>query len=183
MNKIILILLLAFSSSKNLRELLEFNFESFYSELLAKHNEVRKKHNAASLTKSEDLEKIAKAASEEYAKAGKLSLKRDYYKNELLGENNYVYGANFLIPNVDDIFSVWYYREETFYDYEEGKPKYALSVEHFTQIVWKSTKQIGCAYTLDKWDKYKYGYYIVCKYYPAGNISGREKYNVDKPSS
>lgn len=48
----------------------------------------------------------------------------------------------------------------------------------FTQMVWKGTRKVGCAYTLRS-DAWNYGlYYAVCKYYPAGNTDGNFRRNV-----
>ena len=58
-----------------------------------------------------------------------------------------------------------------------------MYVGHFTQVVWRSTKYIGCGFARGKWDKYKDAYYLNCKYYPAGNIKGSEVFNVLKPQS
>ena len=49
--------------------------------------------------------------------------------------------------------------------------------------MWRSTKYIGCGFARGKWNKYKDAYYLNCKYYPAGNIKGREVFNVLKPES
>ena len=43
MNKIILSILVVFMSCLDLRKTDEFNFEAFHSELVARHNELRKK--------------------------------------------------------------------------------------------------------------------------------------------
>ena len=49
-------------------------------------------------------------------------------------------------------------------------------------MIWKSTKEIGCAYTKGKYQT-STGYYVACEYYPTGNLQGAYTKNVAKPSS
>jgi hypothetical protein len=45
------------------------------------------------------------------------------------------------------------------------------AVGHYTQIIWRGTRKVGCAITRGG------GYdYLVCRYWPAGNVSGEEVY-------
>ena len=181
MKKILLFLLISWVICQNLRKL---SITDTYNELLEKHNSIRAKHKSPSLTYSEEIDKIAQAASERYLEWGKLKQKNEYYNGELLGENNYVCGGFICFPpDIDTIMSYWYYREEPLFDYTKGKSKYTIYVGHFTQVVWRSTKYIGCGLARGKWDKYEDAYYLNCKYYPAGNIKGREVFNVLKPES
>lgn len=59
--------------------------------------------------------------------------------------------------------------------YSVNNPYNAL---HFTQVVWKSSKQIGCAWSEAKcpngW------YYFFCEYSPPGNVEGEFAQNVSK---
>ena len=45
-------------------------------------------------------------------------------------------------------------------------------------MVWKSSKQIGCAYTIGPWKDYTNAYYIGCDYLPTGNVLGQYSVNV-----
>jgi hypothetical protein len=41
-------------------------------------------------------------------------------------------------------------------------------VAHYTQIIWRDTTRIGCAWqSSDRWD------FLVCRYSPPGNVSGQ----------
>lgn len=40
-------------------------------------------------------------------------------------------------------------------------------VGHYTQMVWKGTRQVGCALVPNRDDEY-----LVCRYAPAGNVDG-----------
>ena len=184
MKKILLFLLISLVICQNLRKLI--TIQDVYNELLEKHNSIRAKHKSPALTYSEAIAKIAQATSERYLELGKIEQKNEYYNGELLGENNYVCGGfTCFPPDIDTIMGYWYYREETFFDYAKGKTKqnYSMYVGHFTQVVWRSTKYIGCGFARGKWNKYKDAYYLNCKYYPAGNIKGSEVFNVLKPQS
>jgi hypothetical protein len=42
-------------------------------------------------------------------------------------------------------------------------------VGHYTQIIWPETQKVGCAIARgEHWD------FLVCRYWPAGNIVGRK---------
>ena len=42
-------------------------------------------------------------------------------------------------------------------------------VGHYTQIVWKDTREVGCGIASDASDDY-----LVCRYFPAGNVDGED---------
>jgi hypothetical protein len=42
-------------------------------------------------------------------------------------------------------------------------------VGHYTQIIWAGTKAVGCAVASNVSDEY-----LVCRYFPAGNVMGRD---------
>jgi hypothetical protein len=44
-------------------------------------------------------------------------------------------------------------------------------VGHYTQIVWRDTQEVGCAEASSPSDDY-----VVCRYLPAGNVSGQTAY-------
>lgn len=54
---------------------------------------------------------------------------------------------------------------------------------HFTQVVWKSTKKVGCGVQMCKGifdPKFGLAKYVVCEYSPPGNVIGHFKENVQK---
>ena len=69
------------------------------------------------------------------------------------------------------------------YNYKFGKSKNGEVIEHFTQLVWKSTTHIGCAYAEGTWSGFKPSYFVCCNYYPAGNYQNQYIKNVGKPNS
>lgn len=55
---------------------------------------------------------------------------------------------------------------------------------HFTQLVWKATKSVGCARvncndgTTD--GDAAHGWFVICEYWPPGNVEGEYKSQVQK---
>ena len=45
-----------------------------------------------------------------------------------------------------------------------------MSTGHFTQMVWKSTRKVGCASVPCNGRHGTPGNYLVCEYSPAGNM-------------
>lgn len=54
-----------------------------------------------------------------------------------------------------------------------GGPGFSSATGHFTQVVWKSTLQVGCGFK-----QCSQGNFVVCQYYPAGNYIGEFEKNV-----
>jgi hypothetical protein len=53
-----------------------------------------------------------------------------------------------------------------------------MSTGHFTQLVWKATEQVGCSRTQCDGKGNAPGWFVVCEYWPRGNIVGAFKENV-----
>ena len=181
MNKILLFVLIALVSCKNLRDLATFDFDTFYSDLITKHNTLRAKHNSAALTKLDDIATLAKTTLDGCIKAGNLVHSGNTYKNQWLGQNLYVCGGT--VPTADGVLDSWYTKEEKNYDYDKGASKNGGTIGHFTQVVWKGSKQIGCAVAQGTWSGFKNSYFVCCNYFPGGNMVGAYTKNVDKPKS
>jgi hypothetical protein len=68
-----------------------------------------------------------------------------------------------------------WYNEIGNYDWNipgtEAKIDKSKPIGHFTQLVWKGTTHVGCAF-VDNCSKTQYKNYLVCNYRPAGNING-----------
>lgn len=69
----------------------------------------------------------------------------------------------------------YFYMEEKYYNY--SNPHFSLRTGHFTQVVWKSTKQIGAVSKRRKDGKTV----VVVRYYPPGNVVGYFDTNVFPP--
>lgn len=63
-----------------------------------------------------------------------------------------------------DAVTAWYDENK---DYDYSNPGYSSGTGHFTQVVWKSTSQLGCGVT-----KCSNGPLYTCSYYVPGNVVG-----------
>ena len=69
-------------------------------------------------------------------------------------------------------------------NYNYAKPGFSSDTGHFTQVVWKSSTQVGCGAaegtkTIEG-NLYK-AFYLVCQYTPSGKMQGQFPDNVLKP--
>jgi hypothetical protein len=132
--------------------------------LLAEHNRYREHHCAEPLAWSEHLEDIAAQwADELFARGCPLEHSRHRYGENLAAGTP---GA------LDAARVVWlWYEEVELSDF--ARPDFSMETGHFTQLVWRGTRELGCAQTscegLDIW---------VCNYAPAGNILNTFAQNV-----
>jgi hypothetical protein len=156
---------------------------------LSLHNKYRQIAGSEPLSWSDDLAKCAQAWSEYIAKDG-----CDFH-HPLLGSQNQ---QTYLLNQGQNLYAQWpqppspettvdaWYDECHYYDpnnptasqiTRSGKP---TEVDHFTQVVWKDTKQVGCGMA-----KCGDHYVVNCNYYPGGNIlnAGYFERNVGDPSS
>ncbi|KAJ5717270.1 PR-1-like protein [Penicillium malachiteum] len=80
------------------------------------------------------------------------------------------------------VSELWYNGEEGYYtsSYGQANPPSGPVTGHFTQIVWKGSKTVGCA-TIDCRDQPLGMWYTVCNYYPPGNWRGQYAENVFRP--
>lgn len=124
------------------------------------HNTYRAQHCVPPLTWSDEL---AASAQQWANKCGKT-----HGAHGKFGEN-LAWGASRTASNaVDD-----WYKEASRYNY--GKPGFVHGIGHFTQMIWKNTKQVGCGFTRCN---SKVGRLLVCRYAPAGNWSSQFRQNV-----
>lgn len=70
-----------------------------------------------------------------------------------------------------------WYDEVSKYSY--SNPVFSPATGHFTQVVWKSTRMVGCGVAMGKNGKV----YGVSQYTAAGNIQGRFSDNVLPPET
>lgn len=130
--------------------------ETFAKNILDAHNEKRALHSAGDLSWSATLYDYAQAYADKYTCGGSLVHSGgNYGENLALGYSTGVAALE-----------AWY-DEGTDYDYAA-----ASVLDHFTQVVWKGTTKLGCAY------KQCSCLYVICSYDPAGNIVGAAAENV-----
>ena len=88
------------------------------------------------------------------------------------------YGENLAIGYANATVSVEGWGDER-KEYNFGDPGFTHDTGHFTQLVWKNTTAVGCDRRLCG----EKGWYLVCEYWPRGNIEGEFGEEVDKQSN
>lgn len=149
--------------------------------LLNSHNAVRdaEKANLPKLAWSEPLAQFAQTWANNLKASNSCAMrhrdgKERYLNNELTGENLYWSWSS--VPYQDYMTKP----ENVVKSWASEKPDYSFAAKscangkacgHYTQIVWKTTTQVGCGRaqcgSQEVW---------VCNYLPAGNIGGQNPY-------
>ena len=86
------------------------------------------------------------------------------------GENKGVYHP----IHGKDIVDYWY-KAMRLYDFQT--PRFSVRINQFTQLVWKSSREIGVGVAISK----SGAYHVVVNYSPPGNIPGQYRSNVLRP--
>ena len=144
---------------------------------LQAHNDARKEVGVAPLIWSEKLEEQALKYAKQIARTNnyKHSSTRDgenlamFYEYE---ESNKIKTYIYSDTPLYDASIAWY---DEIKDYKYSKIKrYRIGpkIGHYTQMVWKDTKEVGIASAISKNGKV----YVVARYYPAGNYLGEHPY-------
>lgn len=132
---------------------------------LSLHNQYRSRHGAGALSWSTELEKVAQDWANKLARENCAM----YHSNHPSGEN---LGRGY--RSINDAVTAWY-EEEELYNY--NNPGFSSATGHFTQVVWKGTKNLGCAIATCSNGRKIYS----CNYDPPGNYRGRYEENVSPP--
>ena len=157
---------------KEIRKLTDIDLKQIRKDLLKQHNSYRKKHSAGSLKKNSQLEEIAQKYSEVLAKKGSLVHSGSKFNGEAMGENLYMSWGMTSVSG-KHVTDEWY-NEIELYDFK--KPGFSEETGHFTQLVWKGTKEMGCGAACQGSTCA-----VTCNYYPAGNYMGEFEANVLPP--
>ncbi|KAK6535766.1 hypothetical protein TWF281_000018 [Arthrobotrys megalospora] len=126
---------------------------SLRSDMLKYHNTWRAHHGAPALKWSASLAIAALRSARKCVFA--------HTKNNKYGEN--IAAGTYTNPAF--YASLWY-NEVSKYNF--NNPGFSMETGHFTAIVWKNTKQIGCAYVKNCAGGLPN--MLFCEYYPAGNV-------------
>ena len=151
---------------------------------LSKHNSYRATHRSPNMTISSSANNTAQAWAQYLATNGLFQHSASNQRNNA-GENLYVSYTTAPSINYATLANVavqsWY-NEVKLYNY--NSPGFSSATGHFTQVVWKSSTQLGCGAAQGtktmNGTKYK-AFYVVCHYAPAGNVKGQFPANVLKP--
>ncbi|KAG0280832.1 hypothetical protein BGZ95_008504, partial [Linnemannia exigua] len=129
--------------------------------ILQTHNDYRARHGASPLTWDDTLANFG----------------NNWIQRCQMQHSGGKYGEN-LAAGYKDFktgIAAWY-NENTQYNYNGGG--FSGATGHFTQVVWKGSKRIGCAKKFcpgSNWTIY------ICNYDPPGNVSGQFQENVSPP--
>lgn len=138
--------------------------DAFGKEALEAHNKFRKAHQSPAFVWSSALASDADAWAKKIAREGRLC-----HDDTSDGENVFmVCGRE--IDGSDPVNS-WYSEVK---DYDFSKQGYQTNTGHFSQVVWKGSKQLGIGKAKSADGKV----FVVGRYRPAGNMMRAFKENV-----
>ena len=131
-------------------------------EMLAAHNAVRAKVSVPALSWSHELAAVAQEWADELIANNQFA----HHPHPQYGENLFeISGASATPPRVVDAWAP----EASNYDYRANTCHGQCG--HYTQLVWRDTKTVGCAaargHKREVW---------VCEYDPHGNTAGEKPY-------
>jgi len=150
---------------------------SALSGITAAHNTIRKHLGLAPLVWSDTLAEYACNWAVQLAENNSCHLRHS--RTRLYGENLYQASAvqwsngkrEVQKINAQHVVQRWQ-REEQDYDHKTKKCRTGALCGHYTQIIWKNTKKLGCGMAICA-DK---GQVWVCSYAPPGNFIGEPAY-------
>jgi uncharacterized protein YkwD len=130
---------------------------SYQSEVLAAHNKYRALHHASALVWDDELADYA----EKYASQCEFR------------HSSSPYGENLATgyPSISAAVKIWYNERER---YSYNHPGYSTATGHFSQVVWKSTRKLGCGYVACNGKNGTPGKFLVCEYSPHGNVLNKK---------
>ncbi|KLE35531.1 CAP domain-containing protein [Aurantiacibacter luteus] len=141
----------------------------FAARLLAAHNAARAEAGTPPLEWNPRLAAEAQAWAEHLAEIGRME-HSDRDTRAGVGENLWMgsagrFGAEFMVGAF--VAERQHYRPGTF-PHVSTTGQWS-DVGHYTQVVWRETRQLGCAVARGARDDF-----LVCRYWPAGNVYDRE---------
>lgn len=142
---------------------------SFEAAVLAAHNRLRAKHSAAPLTLNATISQCAQEWADNIARRNCMQ----HRPNNSYGENIYACFGKTNISGEEAVQS--WYNEIKDYSFGQANPSNFSKVGHFTQVVWKNSKQLGVGIA-----KNGNNVYVVCNYDPPGNYGGQYPANVTR---
>ncbi|XP_022099173.1 uncharacterized protein LOC110983864 [Acanthaster planci] len=155
-------------SSKISTKISSTELRKFQKDALDVHNEYRSKHGVNSLRLSDDLCKSAQDWAEHLAKKDRF----EHSKRNDIGENVAMHYSSATTEYSGKEACDQWYSELSKYDFK--KPGFESGTGHFTQMVWKGSKDFGIGKAITKDGKVL----VVGQYLPPGNVVGRYEENV-----
>ena len=140
----------------------------FNQRVLAAHNAARAAAGVAPLAWNDQLAADARVWAKELAATGRFEHSPDEPGKPLEGENLWAGTPRAYSPEA--MVGLWVAEKK---DYRPGVfPNNSRSgdvenVGHYTQMIWRETRQVGCATAVGKDEEF-----LVCRYSSAGNVYG-----------
>lgn len=139
----------------------------FAVQLLAEHNAERERVGAPRLQWSGRLAQEAQSWAQLLARKGRMEhatpeQRRGAGENLWMGAAGY-YGADVMIGAFID--EKRHFRAGKFP--QVSRTGQWRDVGHYTQVIWRDTREVGCAVARGERDDF-----LVCRYWPAGNTYG-----------
>ncbi|KAM3910853.1 uncharacterized protein RB166_019653 isoform 2-T5 [Leptodactylus fuscus] len=133
---------------------------TFEQEALDTHNKYRRMHGAPPLQLSRELCESSQKWADHL-----LSINALQHSNTNHGENLwYKWNSSMRDASGSEVVDTWYNEIK---DYNFSKPGFQSNTGHFTQVVWKDSREVGIAKAVDG----KGMVIAVAQYSPAGNIT------------
>ena len=144
---------------------------AFHAAALKQHNFYRAKHGVPLLVLSSQFNDVAQRYAEQLARMNRLV----HSDNTRYGENLYAFSSSGqVLPRAEAVVDRWYSEIQ---NYNFNKPGFHAETGHFTQLVWKSSQELGMGIV----QAADGTWYVVGNYSPPGNIAGQFPTNVLKP--
>lgn len=140
----------------------------FDARLLAAHNAERTALGVPPLTWNDQLAGDARLWANKLAASGRFEHSPDEAGKDVEGENLWAGTPRAFSPEA--MVHLWVaekrdYRPGVFPD--NSRSGEVENVGHYTQVIWRSTRQVGCATAVGEQEEV-----LVCRYSEAGNVYG-----------
>ena len=149
----------------------EKNINDIYDDVLKQHNKIREKYKREQLKLNNDLTTLAQKYADNFDLLEESNFHFENDQNQYIGINYKLFDGD--ISEINKICKEWI---------DEGKGceennviKYSSKTKHFTQIIWKNTKNIGLGYSELNNNKKIF----IAFYYPVGNILNEFERNTN----
>ena len=149
----------------------EKNINDIYNDVLKQHNNIREKYKREQLKLNNDLTTLAQKYADNFDLLEESNFHFENDQNQYFGINYKLFDGD--ISEINKICKEWI---------DEGKGceennviKYSSKTKHFTQIIWKNTKNIGLGYSELNNNKKIF----IAFYFPVGNILNEFERNTN----
>lgn len=136
--------------------------------MIAAHNQARRQYGVGPLVWDEALARDARAYAQWLARTNRFEHDPQRGRNPKQGENLWMgtRSAYSYADMIGHLVDEWRYFRPGRFPAVSRTGDWS-QVAHYTQIVWPTSQRVGCATASNRANDY-----LVCRYWPAGNIVG-----------